>query len=236
MALTLGMSGAIGIPSVHRAGWRRMESRLCWQTFEFLIFGVYLKFGFWDLVLPQYYLCKMQNEAKRLDKSFYQRPVLKVAPELLGKILVRQFEDGTCERFTITEVEAYRGSDDRACHAIKGKTKRTEVMFRDGGLVYVYLIYGMYWLLNIVTGEKDDASAILIRGINGVKGPGRVGKRLMLDKSFYGEDLFSSRRIWLEDAPIPTQTEQKARVGIDYAGEPWISIPWRFIMTEQPDR
>ena len=88
---------------------------------------------------------------KRLSSSFFQREVTRVAPELLGKTLVRKFDDGSIRRYTITETEAYRGGDDKACHANKGKTARTEVMFHEGGLVYVYLIYGMYWLLNIVT-------------------------------------------------------------------------------------
>jgi len=155
---------------------------------------------------------------------------LEVAPDLIGKTLVRQFDDNSIQKYTITEVEAYRGRDDLACHAHKGKTNRTEVMFREGGLVYVYLIYGMYWMLNIVTGKKDDASVILIRGIEKINGPGRVGKALQLDKSFYGESLFESNRIWIEDSLIQPKFTTAPRVGIDYAGEPWISIPWRFIL------
>lgn len=154
---------------------------------------------------------------------------MEVAPDLIGKTLVRQFTDHSIHKYTITEVEAYRGRDDLACHAHKGPTKRTEVMFREGGLVYVYLIYGMYWMLNIVTGKKDDASAVLIRGIQKITGPGRVGKTLQLDKSFYGEDLWDSNKIWIEDSKITYRYITAPRVGIDYAGEPWISIPWRFI-------
>jgi DNA-3-methyladenine glycosylase len=169
----------------------------------------------------------------RLPSVFYQREVTKVAPELLGKILVRKFKDGTLERYRITEVEAYRGRDDKACHAHKGKTKRTEVMFREGGLVYVYLIYGMYWLLNIVTGEIDDASAVLVRGIEGISGPGRVGKKLQLDKSFYGEDLNTSEKIWIENSKLQFKYKAMPRIGINYAGKPWISKPWRFILDEQ---
>jgi DNA-3-methyladenine glycosylase len=99
----------------------------------------------------------------RLSNNFFQRDVLQVAPELLGKILVRKFSNGNIERFAITEVEAYSGNSDRACHASRGKTLRTEVMFREGGLVYVYLVYGIHWLLNFVTGKQYDASAVLIR-------------------------------------------------------------------------
>lgn len=166
----------------------------------------------------------------RLPDSFFQRDVLEVAPELLGKILVRRFSDNQIERFAITEVEAYSGNGDLACHASRGKTVRTEVMFRKGGLVYVYLIYGMYWMLNIVTGKENDAAAVLIRGIEKVSGPGRVGKTLQLDKSFYGENLFTSERIWIENAETITNYITSPRIGINYAGEPWISKPWRFLM------
>lgn len=169
-------------------------------------------------------------KGKRLLASFFQREVTKVAPDLLGKILVRRFEDGIEQRFIITETEAYRGSDDKACHAHKGKTARTEVMFREGGLVYVYLIYGMYWMLNFVTGNENDASAVLIRGLKNISGPGRVGESLKLDKSFYGEDLSVSDRIWIEDIDLHPKYKAMLRVGINYAGEPWISMPWRFIV------
>ena len=174
---------------------------------------------------------KSYNMSNHLPHSFFQRPVTQVAPDLLGKTLVRRFDDGRIERYTITETEAYRGRDDKACHAHKGKTARTEVMFREGGLVYVYLIYGMYWLLNIVTGKEGDASAVLIRGIGEISGPGRVGRELRLDKSFYGEELQCSSRIWIEDSKIKPKIKTAPRIGIDYAGEPWVSMPWRFMMS-----
>lgn len=167
---------------------------------------------------------------QRLHTSFFTREVTHVAPKLLGKILVRKFNDGSVKRYRITETEAYRGRDDKACHANKGKTARTEVMFRQGGLVYVYLIYGMYWMLNIVTGEENDASAVLIRGIEDITGPGRVGKALQLDKSFYGENLSTSDRIWIEDSNLKLEYQAVPRVGIDYAGEPWVSVAWRFVV------
>jgi DNA-3-methyladenine glycosylase len=166
----------------------------------------------------------------RLPNSFFQRNVLEVAPELLGKIIVRKLNNGKVIRFIITEVEAYSGEGDLACHASKGKTPRTEVMFREGGLVYVYLIYGMYWMLNIVAGKENDASAVLIRGVKNISGPGRVGKALELDKSFNGENLFTSERIWIENGETIENYIASPRIGINYAGEPWISKPWRFIM------
>lgn len=168
--------------------------------------------------------------SQKLQKSFFRRNVLEVAPELLGKILVRQFPDRTVARYTITETEAYSGDGDLACHASKGKTPRTEVMFREGGLVYVYLIYGMYWMLNFVTGKEGEASAVLIRGLEGISGPGKVGKALQLDRSFYGENLETSNRIWVEDTENHPDFIATPRIGIDYAGEPWVSKPWRFIV------
>lgn len=172
----------------------------------------------------------MTTDSVRLTNSFFQREVTEVAPDLLGKILVRRFEDGTIHKFKITETEAYRGGEDKACHANKGLTARTKVMFDAGGLVYVYLIYGMYWMLNFVTGETGDSSAVLIRGVEGISGPGRVGRALQLDKSFYGEDLATSTRMWIEDSGLKPQYTTAPRVGINYAGEPWISKPWRFIV------
>lgn len=166
---------------------------------------------------------------ERLSLEFYLRDVLEVAPELLGKPLVRQFADGSQKRYMITEVEAYRGAEDLACHAAKGRTPRTEVMFQEGGKVYVYLIYGMYWLLNLVTGEEGYPSAVLIRGIDGFSGPGRLGRELQLDKSFYGENLQTSPRLWVENAKPVTEYKTSKRIGIGYAGE-WANKMWRFYL------
>lgn len=163
-----------------------------------------------------------------LTLDFFLRDVLEVAPALLGKYLVRQFDDGHIEKYRITETEAYRGAEDLACHASKGRTPRTEVMFQEGGKVYVYLIYGMYWILNLVTGPEDDASAVLIRGIEGFSGPGRVGRELQLDKSFYGESLITSNRIWVENSEPVSEIKTSKRIGIDYSGEEWAGKLWRF--------
>jgi DNA-3-methyladenine glycosylase len=171
----------------------------------------------------------------RLSSAFFIRDVLEVASDLIGKTLVRKFDDGTIRRFTIDETEAYQGTGDLACHASKGLTSRNEVMFREGGLVYVYFIYGMYWMLNVVTGREGDASAVLIRRLDDISGPGRVGKMLQLDRSFYGEDLFVSQRIWIEDSGEVVDFTTHPRVGIHYAGEPWISKPWRYILKRPQD-
>lgn len=167
----------------------------------------------------------------RLPRNFFFRDVLEVAPELLGKILVRQFDNGEVLRLTINEVEAYRGEEDLGCHASKGRTSRTEVMYHNGGLVYVYLIYGMYWLLNFSTGQEGDPQAVLIRGSEEIKGPGRIGRALKLDKSFYKEDLIVSERLWVETSPPDRKVPEiitSPRIGIDYAGKLWAGKHWRF--------
>ncbi len=180
----------------------------------------------------------MENEI--IPVQFFRQDVLTVAPALLGKIMVRKWEDGTIERFRIIEVEAYRGMEDLACHAAKGRTKRTEVLFHAGGKIYVYLIYGMYWMLNFVTGNEDEPQAALIRGVESIpvtgkpviySGPGRVGRRLQLDAGFYGE-LLPSPRIWIEDDNIVFHYMATPRIGIDYAGE-WKDKDWRFVCDRQ---
>ena len=168
--------------------------------------------------------------AKRFPRSFYERDALEVAPALLGQHLVRVGPDGLRSTYTITETEAYRGSEDLACHASKGRTSRTEVMYGEGGFIYMYLIYGMYWMLNVVCGPADLPQAVLIRGIREADGPGKLTRLLELDRGFYGEDLVSSQRIWIEESGATPEYSSAARVGIDYAAEPWKSKPWRFLM------
>jgi len=164
----------------------------------------------------------------RLDSGFFRRDVLEVAHDLIGKTLVRNY-DQQLYKFIVTEVEAYGGIEDQASHARFGKTRRNAVMFEQGGLVYVYLIYGMYWMLNVVTGMQEEPQAILIRGLEGISGPGKLTKKLFIDKSFYGEDLSLSNRIWFEENDNESFILRQPRYGIDYAQEPWKSMPWRFI-------
>ncbi len=166
----------------------------------------------------------------RLSKSFFGDNALEVAPLLLGKRLCRKFLNGDVIKYEISEVEAYCGEGDLACHASKGRTPRTEVMYAEGGKVYVYLIYGMYWLLNFVCGDEGDPQAVLIRGVREVSGPGRLGKALDLDKTFYGEDLTLSDRIWIEDAPVVKEYGRSCRIGVDYAGPIWSKKKWRFVI------
>jgi len=164
----------------------------------------------------------------RLSRDFFTRDVLDVAPDLIGKTMAVRLSEGETGRFKITEVEAYRGPEDKACHASKGRTPRTEVMFHEGGKLYIYLIYGMYWMFNIVTGEKDNPQAVLIRGLENFKGPGVLTRSLGIDRSFAGEDVVSSERIWIEDAGIVSNIKTGQRIGIDYAGDFWKTRPWRY--------
>jgi DNA-3-methyladenine glycosylase len=166
----------------------------------------------------------------RLTKDFFCRDVLEVAPDLLGKKLVRNTGQSLLS-FMITEVEAYRGEEDEACHARFGQTRRNRVMYESGGLVYVYLVYGMYWMFNIVTGQAGVPQAVLIRGISGHNGPGKLTRSLEINKNLYGEDLTQSNKIWLENHSKKYRYLETSRIGIDYAAEPWKSMPWRYILT-----
>jgi DNA-3-methyladenine glycosylase len=169
---------------------------------------------------------------RRLGKEFFLKDVLEVAPALLGKTLVRVFPDGRTERLIITETEAYRGEEDRACHASKGRTARTKVMYGPGGHVYVYLVYGMYWMLNFVTGKTNVPQAVLIRGVKSISGPGKLTRYLAIDKSFYGEDLSKSDRLYVIAGTEEVTYKTTPRIGIDYAGEIWKNKSWRFVLEE----
>ena len=138
--------------------------------------------------------------------------------------------NGEFLRYRIVEAEAYRGEEDDACHARFGKTNRNHVMYHTGGHVYVYLIYGMYWMFNIVTGGAGDPQAVLIRGVDGYPGPGKLTRALAIDNTFYNEDLVTSDRIWIDSAAEKPAILRTPRIGIDYAREPWKSLAWRYCL------
>ena len=162
-----------------------------------------------------------------LGKDFFSRECLQAAKSLVGKVLVRHTENGDI-RLRITETEAYCGEDDTACHAHKGRTKRTETMYREGGTVYVYLCYGMHYMLNIVTGGTDEPQAVLIRACEGFDGPGKLTKKLMIDKSFNGESIVGNSRLCIEDDGKVFEVQSDRRVGINYASERDRERLWRF--------
>jgi DNA-3-methyladenine glycosylase len=175
---------------------------------------------------------------KVLPKSFFQRPALKVAEELIGKFLVREIE-GKEIALMVTEVEAYGGEHDLACHASKGKTSRTKVMYEKGGVWYVYLIYGMYFMLNIVTGEKEKPAAVLIRGVEGKNGPGKLTRHLEIDKRLNGKEASKETGLWFEDRGVKIDKKdikKTPRIGVDYAGPIWSKKLWRFVIKENARR
>ena len=168
-----------------------------------------------------------------LPRIYFNRPTLTVARSLIGKYLVRSI-DGRMLAGKVVEVEAYVGSQDRACHASKGRTQRTDVMFGPGGVAYVYLIYGMYHCLNVVTEREEFPSAVLIRAIeiDGelIDGPGRLCRALQIDRRLNRVDLTTGESIWFEDRGVLVargDVGTHPRVGVDYAGE-WAKKPWRF--------
>ena len=131
----------------------------------------------------------------------------------------------------ITEVEAYDGERDLASHARAGRTRRTEVMYGPGGVWYVYLCYGVHEMLNLVVGPPDWPSAVLIRGVEGCHGPGRVTRAMGIDRRLNGTTAHIASGLWIEDRGVvlPRRlVKATPRIGIDYAGPVWAKKPWRF--------
>ena len=163
----------------------------------------------------------------KLEYEFFRRPCLTVAEALVGKVLAHRMADGTVRRLRISETEAYCGEADTACHAHKGRTKRTEVMYMDAGTVYIYLCYGVHWLLNLVTGDREDPQAVLIRACLEADGPGKLTKALGITGelnrgSVLGEEL------WVEDDGFTCGVVTDKRVGIGYATQEDQDRLWRF--------
>jgi DNA-3-methyladenine glycosylase len=169
---------------------------------------------------------------KILSKNFFNRKTLTVTQDLLGKYLVRKLGKKVV-REQIKEVEAYVGPHDLACHSARGKTKRNEPMFCEAGTIYVYFTYGMHWMLNIVTEEKDFPSAILIRGTTNYKGPGILTRELKIDKKLNEKLLGKKTGLWIEsDSKIENRKlkiMRTPRIGIHYAGPIWTKKKYRFV-------
>lgn len=201
----------------------------------------------------------------KLQQKFFTKPTLWVAKNLLGKYIVRIYKNKKIIG-KIVETEAYIGPKDKASHAyipphlrknLKQKiTLRNKAEFLKGGHIYIYLVYGMHWQLNISTYKNDYPECVLIRAVEPIiannslrnykaitnirklsNGPGKLCNYLKLDKSFYAEDLCHSKRIWIEDWGIklkPPEIKKGPRIGIDYAGPYWSKIHWRFWIKNNP--
>lgn len=165
----------------------------------------------------------------RLEYEFYHRPCLEVARDLVGKVLVYRTATGE-RRLRISETEAYCGVSDTACHAHKGRTNRTEVLYADAGTIYIYLCYGIHWLLNIVTGDAEDPQAVLIRACLEAPGPGRLTKALGITGALNRDSAVTSPKLWLEDDGFVCAVETDKRIGIGYASQEDQDRPWRFKM------
>ena len=168
-----------------------------------------------------------------LTYEFFHRPCVEVARDLVGKVLVHETPNG-CLRLRILETEAYCGEADTACHAHKGRTRRTEVMYMDAGTVYVYLCYGIHWLLNIVTGEENQPEAVLIRACVDAEGPGKLTKRLGITGALNRSSVLDGP-LWIEDNGFVCHVVTDKRVGIGYASEEDQNRLWRFKMNRKKE-
>jgi len=167
---------------------------------------------------------------KVVPVAFFDRPTPLVARALIGKFLVRK-RAGKEEAYMIVETEAYHGFEDKASHASRGKTLRNTPMFGSPGTIYVYYTYGMHWMFNVVCGKKEFPGAVLIRGVESIRGPARLTKTLGIDKELNTKKIGKVSGVWIEDRGItisPRAIQKTHRIGINYAQE-WAEKPWRFI-------
>jgi len=173
----------------------------------------------------------MPRSSQPLAAAFFNRPADRVARDLLGARLAVRAADGAVSRHVVFETEAYLGAHDLACHGSKGMTSRNAVMFGPAGRWYVYLCYGMHWMLNIVTGVEGVPAAVLIRGAGEFVGPGRVTRGLGIDKAFDGQTAARTTGLWFEagEPVAPRLVSRTPRIGVGYAGE-WAEKPLRFVV------
>ena len=178
--------------------------------------------------------------ADKLLRPFYARETLEVAKDLIGMHLVH-VHSGVRQVARIVETEAYRGPEDLGAHSARGRTARTEVMFGPPGHAYVYLIYGIWHCLNVVTATEGVPHAVLIRALEPIEsisasthGPGLLCKALDIDRRHNGLDLEGST-LWIEEPPerVAARVARSARIGVDYAGS-WAHKPWRFYDKQSP--
>ena len=174
----------------------------------------------------------MARSSQVLGAAFFDRPADRVARDLLGQWLVVRRPEGRIERHLVFETEAYLGAHDLACHGSKGKTKRNATMFGPAGRWYVYLCYGMHWMLNVVTGAEGVPAAVLIRGVGDHEGPGRLTRALGIDRSVDGALAGPRSGLWFaaSGTAVPGRlVERTPRIGVGYAGA-WAEKPLRFVV------
>jgi len=184
----------------------------------------------------------------RFPRAFFARPATKVAPQLLGQLLVRRLVDGTRLAGTIVEAEAYEPGDP-ASHSYRGPTPRNEVMFGRPGHLYVYFTYGNHWMANVVTRRSGEGSAVLLRAVRPVEGidrmsanrgrddllqlcsgPGKLAQAFAISRELNGEDLVSGTVVWLERAKATVRRSRGPRIGVSVGVEP----NWRFWVKGDP--
>ncbi len=179
------------------------------------------------------------NRAKKdgkkvLKEDFFRRSSLEVAEGLLGKFLAGRIA-GKEISFRITETEAYGGPEDLASHASRGETPRNKIMWEEGGVFYIYLVYGVHYMINIVTGKKGYPSAVLIRGVEEAEGPGRVARLFKADKNLNGKKVSPETGLWIEEeeengGKRKIIIKKTPRIGVDYAGPVWSKKLYRFLI------
>ena len=197
-----------------------------------------------------------------LEPNWFTRPTCVVAADLIGKVLCRQLTDSDGQqktlRMRISETEAYIGLEDPACHSHAGtRTERTEIMYAQGGVFYVYLTYGIHYLLNMITAVAESPESVLIRAgfltedsdrlideqyqsadkqlthPKQFAGPGKLTKRLQIDRDLYGKSIEPASDVWIEDDGCASPISLRPRIGIDYAGDAkdWLL---RYVWTDHP--
>ena len=183
---------------------------------------------------------------KKLTRQFFKKDAVTVSKNILGKFLIHRLPNGKIIKGKIVEVEAYVGPEDKASHARNNKiTERNKAEFLEGGHIYIYLVYGMYWQFNITTGHAGHPQCFLIRAIEPenikdytlTNGPGKLCNYFKLDKSLYGENVTTSKRIWIEDRGEKITQKNiisAPRIGIDYAGPYWARRKLRFYIKNNP--
>ena len=168
----------------------------------------------------------MKIKYNLFDSDFFDQPSLDIAPKILGAKLCHRDKGGMIQKFTICETEAYHGTDDLASHASRGKN---QPMFGPSNIWYLYLCYGVHWMLNLVTDREGTPSAVFIRATLEVRGPGRLTRKLSLDESYSGTPNDPSTNLWLEKSSLNPETIKRGpRVGISGAGPYWSEVPYRF--------